>query len=320
MQCRVCDSRKEHKKFKIREMLYGLREEFSYFQCEDCGCLQIENIPENLSDYYPKDYYSFGAEKGHYNPFTYIISRVRTRYAVFNKGCLGKYLYSRYPYIALRSLSRVKINRRSRILDVGCGSGNMLFSLAKYGFKSILGVDPYIEKDISYGMGFKVIKNQLHELNGQFDVIMFHHSFEHIDSPLKTLQAAKKLLAPNGTCVIRIPIVDSWAWEHYGKDWVAIDAPRHLFLHSRKSMELLARQTGLKIVNIVCDSTDFQFWASEQYKNDIPLKADNSHWVNPAKSTFTKEQIADFKKKAEVLNSQQKGDQAAFYLSHSELK
>lgn len=57
---------------------------------------------------------------------------------------------------------------------------------------------------------------------------MFHHSFEHIADPFETLCSVRRLLS-SGTCLIRIPIVDSWAWENYGVNWIQIDAPRHFF-------------------------------------------------------------------------------------------
>jgi len=143
---------------------------------------------------------------------------------------------------------------------------------------------------------------------------MFHHSFEHVADPLETLYFVKKLLSPNGTRLIRIPVVDSWAWENYGVNWVQIDAPRHFFLHSQKSMKILAKSAGFKIKEIICDSTEFQFWGSEQYKRDIPLNSENSYSVNPSKSIFSKREIRIFKEKAKKLNSESRGDQVAFYL------
>jgi len=41
----------------------------------------------------------------------------------------------------------------------------------------------------------------------------------------------KAAKVPGGWCVIRIPTVSSFAWEHYREQWVQLDAPRHFFLH-----------------------------------------------------------------------------------------
>lgn len=94
---------------------------------------------------------------------------------------------------------------------------------------------------------------------------MFHHSFEHISDPLEALETVRSLLAPNGRCLIRVPVV-SWARNEYGANWVQIDAPRHFFLHTEKSMEILAEKVGLEITRVEYDSTEFQFWGSELSK------------------------------------------------------
>ena len=41
-------------------MMFGLREEFGYFQCSSCNCLQIDEFPKDISKYYStENYYSF---------------------------------------------------------------------------------------------------------------------------------------------------------------------------------------------------------------------------------------------------------------------
>jgi hypothetical protein len=59
VSCRICANTKGNKRHLAREMMFGLRDEFEYVECANCGCLQIKEIPHNLSDYYPEAYYSF---------------------------------------------------------------------------------------------------------------------------------------------------------------------------------------------------------------------------------------------------------------------
>ena len=56
MKCPICDNDKENKSFFIKEMQQGLREEFEYIECSNCGCLFIKEIPENISKYYDINY------------------------------------------------------------------------------------------------------------------------------------------------------------------------------------------------------------------------------------------------------------------------
>ena len=56
--CRICSNTKSNLYFDVREMMYGSREKFEYFQCSKCGCLQIENIPNDIAKH-KKYYYKY---------------------------------------------------------------------------------------------------------------------------------------------------------------------------------------------------------------------------------------------------------------------
>ncbi len=57
--CTVCGNPNNNKPFTAREMMIGYGDEFEYFECANCGCLQISKTPNNLSKYYPTEYYSY---------------------------------------------------------------------------------------------------------------------------------------------------------------------------------------------------------------------------------------------------------------------
>ena len=62
--CRICGNTENNTSYTAREMMYGLRETFSYFQCGNCKCLQIVEYPKDMTTYYPGDYYSFSKYDG----------------------------------------------------------------------------------------------------------------------------------------------------------------------------------------------------------------------------------------------------------------
>ncbi|UCG28508.1 MAG: class I SAM-dependent methyltransferase [Bacteroidales bacterium] len=316
MKCKICNNSHENKVYEVKEMMFGFRDIFTYFQCSICGCLQIAEFPVDMSRYYPSNYFSFllPSTQRSGNRIKRLIKKKRGRYAIFNKGVLGKLIYTFFPNDTLRMLSRICLTENSAILDVGCGSGFLLNYLSEIGFKHLLGVDPYIKEDIEYENGLKILKKSIHKLDDKWDLIMFHHSFEHIPDPLETLQSVSRLLTERGVCLIRIPTVSSYAWEHYKENWVQLDAPRHLFIHSIKDIALLAEKVNLVLEEIVYDSTDFQFWGSEQYIRDIPLTAPHSYSVAPSNSIFSDIEIASFKQKAKELNQKNQGDSCAFFL------
>ncbi len=318
MICRVCGNSENNKEFKIKEMMFGFRDKFAYFECSKCGCLQIAEIPRNIGKYYPSNYYSFNdlpLKKENDNIIKKLLKRKRDEYALFRKGLIGKLVYFKYPHLFFYIIGMAKIRLQSKILDVGCGNGNLLYSLRKIGLKNLLGIDPYIDNDIEND-NIKILKKNIYELNefDKYDLIMFNHSFEHISDQFQTLIKVHKLLSECGVCLIRMPIKTDYVWNLYGTNWVQIDAPRHFFLHTLKSFELLVKKSGFSIQDIVFDSTEFQFWGSEQYKQNIPLNTENSYSVNPEKSIFAIEQIIKYKKLAKRLNNAGQGNQAAFIL------
>jgi hypothetical protein len=79
-------------------------------------------------------------------------------------------------------------------------------------------------------------------------------------------------------------------------------------------MKYLAERANLTLEDVAYDSSDFQFWGSEQYLKGISLFDPKSYKVNPNNSIFTKSQIKEFKKQADELNNSKQGDTCAFFL------
>ena len=86
--CRVCRAKGSFPTYSVREMMFGTRETFSYFQCTHCDCLQITDVPPDLAQYYPPTYYSFGSEfKGNsQGALQRWLQKQRCRTAVFGRG------------------------------------------------------------------------------------------------------------------------------------------------------------------------------------------------------------------------------------------
>ena len=146
---------------------------------------------------------------------------------------------------------------------------------------------------------------EIADTEGEFDLVMFHHSLEHVAEPLAALKDAYRLLTPGGKCLVRIPLL-SFAWEKYGVNWVGLDAPRHLVLMTEKTIKKIAEDAGFQVAEVIYDSTSFQFSASEKYSLDIPLVDE--------REPFSRRQLRDWDKEAKRLNRLGRGDQAAFVL------
>lgn len=274
-KCRICGWVGETSVITVREMMQNTRETFNYFECGNCHCLQIEEVPDNLGDYYGDTYYSF-------NPPTN------------NEG------------------QAIKTDE-TRVLDVGCGAGAFLHGLANQGFVNLIGCDPFIANDIEYDNGIKIYKKSIHQMSGEYDWIYLNDSFEHVTDPHEVMESIKRLLAPKGIARIKLPIYPNIAFDMFGADWYQLDAPRHIFLHTRESIEHLAKVYGFIIVKIEYDSGVSQIVRSYLYSQDIPFWEQTDEVVH---QHFTNEDLLDIEESCRMANQNQYGDHAVFYFMH----
>lgn len=242
--CLVCNHKNNNKIILAKDYFLGTMKEYPYELCNNCSSLSIKQIPEDLNLLY-QNYYSFNAPEK--------ISTLKSKiykYILRHENLLSKLLsvYLRKQNdLPIKSLQRIKLQSSNRILDVGCGSGTFLCQLHGLGFKNCLGIDPFLEADITYPSGLTIKKMSFFDLDEKFDVIMFHHVFEHFSNPKDVLIHISKLLSGSGQCIIRIPDVDSYSFRRFKENWFSIHAPFHLCLPSRKGMAELIKNTGLCI-------------------------------------------------------------------------
>jgi SAM-dependent methyltransferase len=291
--------------------MFGIPGEYPYMECTQCGVLVQQDVPHDISHYYPGDYYSYNPPP--ISPIKRYLKRERVRYGLTGRSIVGRIATKKWGAPELVNwIKSSGVKEESRILDVGCGSGAILREFEIAGFKNLFGIDPFIPADLRDG-NIDIRKRDIADEDRTFDLIMFHHSFEHVRDPLATLQAAHRCLSPIGTLLIRTPVAQTYAWRNFGRDWFQLEAPRHLFIHSVESLRILAKRTGFELVQTTFDSSDFMFWTSIQVQNGIPLRGSNSYDVDPAASMFSSEEIAKFKAHADQLNADHDGDAAAFY-------
>jgi 2-polyprenyl-3-methyl-5-hydroxy-6-metoxy-1,4-benzoquinol methylase len=209
-----------------------------------------------------------------------------------------------------RDLDAVKVagfKKGQSLLDVGCGqAAKLVHDLRALGYQAI-GAEPFIEVDVEDEFGLSVLKKHVYDLDGQYDVVIFRHSLEHIPEPKKVLHKVRSLLAPGGTLIICVPVA-AWAWRHYNTDWAQLDAPRHLCLYTEKAMALLAASAKFTVFHTVFDSDDFQFWGSEGLGKGLLL---------PQCAPPPGKEQRVLKQRAKALNQQRDGDQAQFFLKRS---
>jgi 2-polyprenyl-3-methyl-5-hydroxy-6-metoxy-1,4-benzoquinol methylase len=216
---------------------------FAVMECVDCeyGLTLPQLSEEELAPYYPREYFDFWGYSGQpgKNPLQRLLERSRSWRA--------ERAYGRPPY-ALPGVSG------RRMLDVGCGSGDLLAHFAKQGWE-IYGIDPSASAvEAAARRGARVHQGTLSDQPWQpesFTLITFQHALEHIADPVDALRRATALLEPGGLLVVDVPNWSSWQRRLLFRDrWHPLELPRHLQHFSPRALERIAASLGLRVRSV----------------------------------------------------------------------
>jgi 2-polyprenyl-3-methyl-5-hydroxy-6-metoxy-1,4-benzoquinol methylase len=285
--CCICGNKDENTKYTVKERLLGKDESFLYFQCGKCDLLQISPPPpNNIGEYYPSDYYAHTEPRGF----------IKFMDSIIKKAIIYRYTKNKHRFIGLLGslilrdqMPPIEVTDgilNKKILDVGAGSGKLLKTLLKAGFTNVLGVDPFIADDIliqdtDNTNKILVKKGFVNDIKETFDIVMLNHSLEHMPEQLEPLIYIRELLNDKGICIVTLPTVSSYAWDKYRENWYSLEAPRHFYLHSIKSINLLVEKAGFKVDKIRYNSNHSQITRSKYYQKNICQREINKKLYMP---------------------------------------
>lgn len=277
-KCKICGKEGTFQSYLAREMMKETMDEFEYFVCSGCQCLQISEVPNNLGEYYEGGYYSMKAD---------IDPNIRFEGPVTDS---------------------------TKILDVGCGIGAWLYYSAIEGHDKLFGCDPFINADIDYEDRVHIKKCDITAMGGEgtYDLVRMSDSFEHVTNPKEVLEKANRLIKDSGYIWISLPIYPNIAFEMFGPHWYQLDAPRHIFIHSINSMKYLADQCGLAIVDIEYDSNPGQVIMSYFYQQGVFYNGITDELIG---RHFPKDEVAKLYELSKEANKNGIGDHAIIWLS-----
>lgn len=283
---------------------------FHYVLCSNCNCLQIEEIPYDMSRYYPNQYYS-------YRPGSMFLRLYEAIVALPAKNPNGLTHRAMNHFMlddaSVASVTRLGLSKKARILDVGSGTGSLLRKIRSLGFTNLIGIDPFIPEEMNGPIAIK--KAEITQLDaGFFDLIVFNHSFEHLRDPLRSLLESKQRLRKHGVILIRTPVV-SWAFHKFGVNWFQIDAPRHFCVFSQQGIQLVTEMAGLKLNETRYDSDESQILWSERYASDLSMVDAPEKPLKVLAAKLLLRRRYRLIRFAHKLNELRIGDQAAFYIS-----
>ena len=163
--------------------------------CMDTGLVRNDPVPDDaeLAQFYAEDYRI--SYKGARKPRRRQILRNFRRAAIY-----------------LRTY-RDLLEPKSRVLDVGAGSGEFAFLMTRLG-KTVTGIEPnvdyaaYCRDELGLDVRTSHLAPDLFR-PGQFDLIRMNHVLEHLNNPVRYLGEIAKWLAPDGLLYIEVPNIEA---------------------------------------------------------------------------------------------------------------
>jgi SAM-dependent methyltransferase len=194
-----------------------------------------------MDQHYPPEY-------GPYASYDAVTSK---RFITANLTRLA-YRYGMYK----RTRFVTNYKKSGRLLDVGCSTGIFLNHIQENLNKSdweIFGVEVNHEAANAARLNFnlKVFTGTLEEANfpaAFFDAITLWDVLEHLHDPMSSLLEMCRILKVNGILVLRVPNLDSWWANLFGKYWAGLEPPRHLYVFNQTTLSSLLEKSGFHVL------------------------------------------------------------------------
>lgn len=281
-KCPICGNNNFNFLYQQLDKNLGISGSFSLFKCKKCLAVFLNPQPDckESEKFYPKkDYYSLDKIKTKKDSIkTKIKLKLYRIYFMGEKNIFKKIIFSPINFL----IRGVVIKKGVKLLDIGCGSGQFLYEMKSLGL-DVYGVEP--GKFDEYGN----TKYDLHIKKGDidhvkykkeyFDLITLNHVLEHIIDPNKTLFEIKGILKRNGIFILGVPNTASLAFKIFGKNWLALDVPRHLINYSAKNLKFLLEKNGFKIIKTRYNSRPSQYVVSLFYALNFNERLRNNRFL-----------------------------------------
>jgi SAM-dependent methyltransferase len=181
--------------------------------------------------------------------------------------------------VALRGLRVKAILRRQpgpgRILDLGCGRGELLELFERQGWKAMGTQISQTAAEAARALrGVDVRLGELPQMGlegASFDVITAFHVVEHLQDPALYLREARRLIRPGGLLLVEVPNLACPGFRLLGTRDLCFDYPHHLFFFTPDSLGGLLGEAGFKVEEISHFSLEYSpFTTLQNLLNVLP--------------------------------------------------
>jgi SAM-dependent methyltransferase len=236
--CPACGTPTPRLLFLATDRLYGTTDKtFRIVECRQCRLIRLHPQPSplELHDYYPRDYW--------FTPESTAADRLEQAYRRF---VLRDHL--RFVERALGESDEEGV-----ILDVGCGGGLFLQMLAERTKRRVTGLDFSLDAaNVAWRRsGVPAVCGTLSRppfRDGSCAAVTMFHVLEHLYEPASYLEAAHKLLRPDGRLILQVPNAACWQFLLLGERWNGLDVPRHLINFRLSDVDSLLEYCGFEVL------------------------------------------------------------------------
>jgi SAM-dependent methyltransferase len=236
--CPACDEPGFRTLFQAGDRLYQTTaERFRIVQCTRCGLIRLDPwpTPEALARYYPAEYW--------FAPCDGVADRLEEAWR--------RLVLSDHVEFVRKALGHAG-GDDGLLLDVGCGGGLFVRVLRERGIRAVgLDVSTRAAALAWRANGAPVVCASLQAAPlppGSCAAVTMFHVLEHLADPTEYLDAAWRLLAPEGRLIVQTPNAACWQFLLLGENWSGLDVPRHLINFRDQDLEYLLDCCGFEVV------------------------------------------------------------------------
>lgn len=223
--CPVCRSQRSE------PIELGLR------RCPDCGCVHAAEYADH------DEVFTDGYLAGGTGDFGIDLSHPR----------FSAYL-RRLGDNRMRAIERATGLRGGRLVDVGCGTGELVAAAAEHGWDSC-GAEPMPDaaataRERSGGDVRAALLEDSGFPEGAFDVVSAFHVLEHMPDAATFLELLARWAKPGGYIVVESPNWGSVLRERSGEHWIHLRPLEHLIHLTPATLRLAFERAGLEPVTV----------------------------------------------------------------------
>ena len=221
VNCIICDS--HINSFYLELMNDKSNEKFVLRKCQ-CGLIFLNPRPDlnEIKKYYSIDYLPHNTQA----------------FSFFNIAY--RFVQKITFYLKYKTIKRVMANLPIvKLLDVGSGDGRFLDYLKSKSNLEIYSNEPYYDLDYP---------NSKYLEDSSCDIITMWHSLEHIHNIQELFKLIIEKLKDDGFLILAVPNIDAYERKFFKFDWVAYDAPRHLYHFNYQTMKKLLSKYNFEIL------------------------------------------------------------------------